>query len=212
VLRLGILLAVLAAGFVAFAVLDVVGTQDVRDAVDAFGPLAPLAYVLIAAVLGCLLMPGPVLAAVSGLLFGALLGTVVTICSATLSAVLGLLLARGAAQDPVAALGGERFDRLAELARRHGLWAVVAQRLVPGVPDNASNLAFGTLGLAVWQIAAGTLIGSTPRAFSYTAAGATVDDPASPLGIAALVVFLLTGAAGLAVGARLLRDRRRTAG
>ena len=43
------------------------------------GPAAPLAYVVVSAVLGAVFVPGPILAAGSGVLFGPLLGTFVTL-------------------------------------------------------------------------------------------------------------------------------------
>ena len=42
----------------------------------------------------------------------------------------------------------------------------------------------------------GTLIGSSPRAFAYTALGDSVDDGASPLAIVAIGVVVVTGAVG----------------
>jgi uncharacterized membrane protein YdjX (TVP38/TMEM64 family) len=207
-LRLGIFLAALAAGFTAFAVLDVVDTGDVRAWADGFGPLAPVAFVPLSALLGCLLVPGPVLAGASGALFGTATGTLVTIAASTCGAVLGLHVARLAGRDAVAELGGERYARLAALAERHGLGAVVAQRLLPAVPDAPCTYAFGTLGIRTWQIALGTAVGSAPRAFSYTAIGASLDDPSSPAAIAGVVVLVLVSLVGAEVGRRIYVERR----
>ena len=158
--------------------------------------------------LGAAFVPGPLLAGTSGLLFGPVAGTFVTIAAATLSAVLSLFVGRGAA--------GEQFDRRAEdrerlaalaaLARRHGTLAVALQRLAPFIPDAPVSYLFGALGLSVWQIALGTLVGSAPRAFSYTAIGASLDDPGSAVawaGVATLAVTTLAG--GWLVRRRLRR-------
>ena len=208
-LRLGAVVAVLLAAFAAFWVFDLVDRGDVRALVDRFGVLAPLAYVVIAAVLGTALVPGPVLAAASGLLFGAAVGTVVTIASATLGAVMALLLARRAAGEAFTAVSGPRLQAVAALAERHGIAAVVVQRLAPGVPDAPASYVFGVLGTTVWQIAAGTAIGAAPRAFSYTAIGASVDDPGSGLGWAGLAGVIVTGIVGAEVLRRLVRRSRR---
>ncbi|HYF26475.1 MAG TPA: TVP38/TMEM64 family protein [Baekduia sp.] len=209
--RLAIFAAAVVAGFLLFAVLDVVDTREVQDAVDRAGAWAPLVYVPVSAVLGCLLVPGPVLAGVSGALFGTATGTVVTLCASVAGAVLGLRIARWAGRDAAAELGGERLEALSAALERHGLGAVVAQRLAPGVPDAPSTYAFGLLGLRTWQIALGTAIGSAPRAFSYTAIGASLDDPTGPGAIAGAVVLVLVSVVGAEVARRTF-VRARAAG
>ena len=156
--------------------------------------------------LGAALVPGPLLAATSGLLFGTLLGTAVTIAASTLSAVVSLLLGRGAARAEVDRRieDRERAAALVALARRRGTVAVILQRLAPFVPDAPVSYLFGAVGLRVWQIALGTVIGSAPRAFSYTSIGASLDDPGSPLAIAGWAGVALTGLAGLLLGRRWL--------
>lgn len=201
--RLAVVLAAAVAAFLAFWVFDVLDEEDVRSIVDPFGPLAAPAYVVVAALLGLAFVPGPLLAGTSGLLFGAALGTIVTLSSAILSAVLGLLIARRAVSEPP-----QRLDRVADFTRRHGFVAVIVQRLIPGMPDAPANYAFGALGLRVWQIALGTLIGSAPRSFSYTSIGASVDDPSSPLAIAGVVGLVVTSILGAEIGRRLYVKRR----
>jgi uncharacterized membrane protein YdjX (TVP38/TMEM64 family) len=177
----------------AFWVFDLVDSAQVRDWIDPLGAAAAPVFVVVSAVLGAALVPGPILAGTSGLLFGALLGTVVTIVAATLSAIVSLFVGRHAGSAEVEL----RMGRFAELARRHGTLAVALQRLAPFVPDAPVSYLFGALGLSVWQIALGTLIGSTPRAFAYTSIGASLDDPGSPLAIAGWAVVVVTGLVGL---------------
>ena len=73
------------------------------------------------------------------------------------------------------------------------------------VPDGPFNYAFGVAGVAVWPLVLGTLIGSAPRAFAYTALGDALDDPASPLAFVAIGVVVVTGAVGTVVALRLRR-------
>lgn len=186
-------------GFLAFWVFDLVSEDDVRDLVEPLGAGAAPAYVIVAALLGAALVPGPLLAGVSGLLFGAALGTAVTIAAATLTAVLGLVLGRGAARETF------HDRRLARLAERHGLLAVVVARLAPGLPDAPASYIFGATRVRVWQIALGTVVGAAPRAFSYTSIGASLDDPASPLALAGFAGIVLTGIAGAVLVRRVSR-------
>jgi uncharacterized membrane protein YdjX (TVP38/TMEM64 family) len=85
---------------------------------------------------------------------------------------------------------------------------VIVQRLIPGVPDAPANYAFGALGLRVWQIALGTLIGSAPRSFSYTSIGASLDDPSSPVAVIGVVVLVVVSIAGAELARRVLVKRR----
>lgn len=177
--------------------LDLLDTAQVRGWIEPLGAIAAPAYVLLAALLGAALVPGPVLAGVSGLLFGAVLGTLVTISAAVLGAVIALLTARHAAGAQFADVSGRRLQALAALAERHGVLGVIVQRLAPGVPDAPCSYLFGLLGVRVWQIAAGTAIGAAPRAFSYTSIGASLDDPTSPLAYAGAIGVIVTGLVGL---------------
>lgn len=171
-----------------------------RDWVEPLGAAAPPAYVVLSAVLGAALVPGPLLAATSGLLFGAALGTAVTIAASTLSAILSLVVGRHAGRAHLE----PRARPLAELAQRHGTLAVALQRLAPFIPDAPVSYLFGALGLRVWQIALGTMLGSAPRAFSYTSIGASLDDPGSPLAVAGWAGVAVTGVVGLLLGRRWL--------
>lgn len=207
--RLAFLIVALSAAGLVFTVGGLVDVEQVRDVVEDLGPLAPVAYVVLGALLAAILVPGPVLAGASGLLFGPLVGTVVTLCSAVGTSVIALLLGRAAGRDGArSVLGPARASATEGLLARRGLLAVVAQRLLPGVPDAPASYAFGALGATVTQIVLGTLIGAAPRAFAYTAVGASLDDPTSPLAIAGLVVWVVVAVAGAEVGRRLWRARR----
>ena len=206
-IRIAILTAALVAGFLAFWVLDVLDSEQVRDWVDPLGAGAAPAFILLSALLGAALVPGPILAGTSGLLFGAAAGTLVTIAAATLSAVLSLVVGRHAGRDVVEPLA----PSVTELAQRHAVLAVALQRLAPLIPDAPVSYVFGALGLRAWQIALGTVIGSAPRAFAYTSIGASLDDPGSPLALAGWGALVLTGIAGALLGRRYVTSARSSA-
>ena len=132
-MRLAVFAVFLVVLFYLLAVKHVVNIEDVRRSVKATGPLAPFAYIVLSAVLGAIFVPGPILAASSGLLFGPLLGVFVTLGATVGTAVVASLLGRRAGRDSARALlGAARADRLDALIQRRGLWAVVGQRFIPG--------------------------------------------------------------------------------
>lgn len=195
--RLAVFVALLSLLFYLTAIERVIDVAAVRALIESAGPLAPLAYVVVSAVLGALLVPGPLLAAGSGFLFGPVLGTFVTLGATVGSAVITAAVGRRAGRDSARALLGEpRADRIDRLIERGGLWAVVGQRFVPGINDALASYTFGAFGVPLWQMAVGALIGSAPKAFAYTALGSTVGEFSAPLLAAAIVVWCLTAVVG----------------
>src|ERR1700743_2258086 len=197
VIRLAVFAALLVVLFYLLAVKHVVNIEDVRRTVKATGPAAPLTYIVLSAVLGAIFVPGPILAASSGLLFGPLLGVFVTLGATVGTAVVASLLGRRAGRDSARALlGAARADRLDQQIQRRGLWAVVGQRFIPGISDALASYAFGAFGVPVWQMAVGAFIGSAPRAFVYTALGASIGDLSSPLAYSAIAIWCVTAIVG----------------
>lgn len=208
-MRLALFAAFLLTLFYLVAVRRVIDIEAVRGTVAATGPVAPLLYIPAAALLAAIFVPGPLLAAGSGLLFGPVLGTVVTLCSAATTAVIAAVIGRRAGRDSARALIGNQWaDRIDEQIRRHGLWAVVGQRFVPGISDAMASYTFGAFGVPLWQMAVGALIGSAPRAFVYTALGASLSDLNSPLAYAAIAVWCLTAIIGAFAAHRGYRSWR----
>ncbi|MCW1958566.1 MAG: TVP38/TMEM64 family protein [Mycobacterium sp.] len=212
ILRLAVFVSLPLALFYPVAVKRVVDIDAVRGAVAAGGPIAPLLYIPVSALLASIFVPGPLLAAGSGLLFGPVLGTFVTLGSSALTAVIAALVGRHAGKDSARALiGADWAGRIDSQIQRHGLWAVVGQRFIPGISDALASYTFGAFGMPLWQMAVGALIGSAPRAFVYTALGASISDLTSPLAYAAIAVWCVTaiiGAFGAHRGYRSWRARR----
>lgn len=197
VVRLALFAAFLLGLFYLVAVTRVVDVEDIRRTVSATGPAAPLTYIVGSAVLGAVFVPGPILAAGSGVLFGPVLGTFVTlgatIGTAMITSLVGRRAGRGSAR---ALLGAQRADRIDGQIERRGLWAVVGQRFIPGISDALASYAFGAFGVPLWQMAVGAFIGSAPRAFVYTALGASIGDLSAPLAYTAIAVWCVTAIIG----------------
>jgi uncharacterized membrane protein YdjX (TVP38/TMEM64 family) len=202
IVRLAVFAAFLMVMFYLVAVARVIDLEQVRHAISATGPAAPLTYVVVSAVLGALFIPGTILAAGSGVLFGPVLGLFVTLGATVGTSIVASLIGRRAGRDSArAVLGTKRADRIDALIERRGLWAVVGQRFVPGISDALASYAFGAIGVPLWQMAVGSFIGSAPRAFVYTALGASIGHLSSPLAYSAIAVWCVTAIAG-AFGAR----------
>ncbi|MGV9818818.1 TVP38/TMEM64 family protein [Nocardia xishanensis] len=209
IVRLALSVAFLLAMFYLVAIARVIDVESVRDMIAATGPAAPLAYALVSAALGAVFVPGTILAAGSGLLFGPLVGTFVTLGSAVGTAIVTSFLGRRAGRESTRGLlGAERSARIDAQIERRGLWAVVGQRFVPGISDALASYVFGAFGVPLWQMVVGSLIGSAPRAFVYTALGASIGDLSAPLAYSAIAVWCVTAIIGAFAAHRGYRSWR----
>jgi len=186
-----------------------VSESGLREAIEPLGAAAPIAFVPLSALLSMAFVPSPILASAAGLLFGTAEGFLVSICATTLAAGLAVVLAARAGRPGVQELDGPRVKEIGALAERHGMAAVIVQRLLPGVPDAPFSYLFGLAGVKAWQVALGTLVGTAPRAFSYVALGDAAGSGDADLAVAAGALLAVTSLAGAAVGLTVLRRSRR---
>ncbi|QLY29946.1 TVP38/TMEM64 family protein [Nocardia huaxiensis] len=211
--RLGVFAVFLLGMFYLVAIARVIDVGRIREMVGETGPIAPVVYGVVAAGLGAVFVPGPILAAGSGILFGAFVGTFVTlgatVGTAATAAFLGSRAGRGSVRG---VLGEERAERIDAQVQKYGLWAVVGQRFVPGISDAMAAYAFGAFGIPVWQMAVGAFIGSAPRAFVYTALGASIGELNAGLAYAAIAVWCVTAVLGAIVAHRGYRSWREQRG
>jgi uncharacterized membrane protein YdjX (TVP38/TMEM64 family) len=176
--------------------------QRVRDWVDGYGVAGPLVFGAVSSALTVALFPGPLLAGASGLLFGTVLGTPISIASATLGAVLAFSLSRWLAHDAVERLQGPRLAALRAWIGRRGFLSILYARIAPGIPYSLVNYAAGMSPVSLRAFAAATALGCAPRAFAYTALGGSLDDLRSPEAVVAVVVLVGMAVAGLVLGRR----------
>lgn len=202
--RLAVLVVVITALPLVLWLWQPVSVGALRSWVDGYGLVAPLAFLVVSTALGTALFPGPLLAAASGLLFGAAVGTVTTVTGAVLTALLSREIGARAGRAGATEVLGRRAAAVSQV----GAETVLVQRLAPGLPDGPFSYAFGALGVTRRAILVGTALGTLPRAFSYTALGASLADPVSPLAWAGWAGVLLSAGVG-ALAARRLSVRLR---
>jgi uncharacterized membrane protein YdjX (TVP38/TMEM64 family) len=201
-LRLGLLVAVLAACIVVLASTGSLSARRVRDWVDGYGAAGPLVFIALSAGLTVVLFPGPLLAGASGLLFGTALGFPVSLAAAVLGASIAFSLSRWWAHDAVLSLSGERLLAIRAWLQRRGFVSVLYARIAPGVPYTLVNYAAGLTSVRLLVFAGATALGAAPRAFAYTALGGSLGNLRSPEAIAAAAVLVV-----MALGGALLLRR-----
>jgi uncharacterized membrane protein YdjX (TVP38/TMEM64 family) len=174
------------------------------DAVDAakvwvadLGVLGPVVFVVLCAVAVMGFLPASVLCAVSGLLFGPVLGIPVVWTGALLGAAGSFLIGRGLSKDAVERLAGRRMASVNALLDRYGAATVLVLRLLPLGPFALLNYVLAVTSIRLRGFLIGTGAGIAPGMVVYTALGGTAEDPSSPaflLSVGSLVVMTVVGA------------------
>jgi len=129
-------------------------------------------YVLVVA----LSLPGgAVLTVAGGLLFGWLIGGLITVVAATLGATAIFLIARSSLGEPLAARAGPWLGRFRAGFQENALSYLLFLRLVPVFPFWVVNLAPALLGVSLRQYVIATALGIIPGTFAFAFAGAGLD-------------------------------------
>lgn len=149
------------------------------------------------------MLPVPILAALSGFLFGAIPGALYNVVGMSAGCVLAFLLGRFFLSRH-AGRWIDKHPRLRAFNRgleRQGWTFILSTRLLPGFPIKVSNYLFGGLGYPLKAFLIGNFIGLMPYQFAGAYAGsllADLSDPAQlaawarePLGLAVSVLGLV---------------------
>lgn len=152
-----------------------------RAALDAWVAARPVAsaaaYVLAYVVVVALSLPGGVVMTLAGgLLFGAWIGTGLTVLGATIGACALFLVARSALAPLVAGRAAGLVDRIRPGLERDGFFYLLTLRLIPVVPFWLANLAPALVGMPFGAYAAATAIGIIPGTAVFSGIGAGLGD------------------------------------
>ena len=164
-----------------------------------FGVWAYLLFVLAFVVLAMFPIPSTLWVLLGGSLFGPLVGTVLSVFSATVAAVLAFVIGRFLARDYVRTHAGPRVRQVMRGVDAEG-WRVVAMtRLIPVFPFAPTNYALGLTGIRLQSYAWTTGIALIPNLAAYTWLGHATRQAMSGaesliqilLGVLALIALLL---------------------
>ena len=126
------------------------------------GPLTPLAVMLAYVIGGFLVLPVTLMAAVTGAVFGPLVGALYAISGATLSAFVSYTIGRKLGRDALRRLAGKRLNELSMRFARRGLVAMIFVRIVPIAPFTIVNIVAGASHIRLLDFILGTIVGLAP--------------------------------------------------
>lgn len=150
-----------------------IDAQSLRSYIMAFGPLAPLALIVLQAA-QVIVAPvhGQVLTLVAGYLFGGWWGTLYTMLGITVGSTIAFWLSRRYGrrnvEDIVHDDALEQFDAVSEA---YGAPALLLCFLVPGLPDDVNCFAGGLTDIPLWHLLAIAIVGRAPGSFLVNVVG-----------------------------------------
>jgi uncharacterized membrane protein YdjX (TVP38/TMEM64 family) len=129
------------------------------------------------------LMPGSLLALLTGLIYGWGWGSVLALAGVSSGAFLAFFISRTLAREPLTRLLQHRswYIRLQSMLRDNGLGFVLLVRLVPLFPFTGLNFACGLLPIRLVDYVIGSLLGMLPSTFVYNYLGHTGCQLVEPL-------------------------------
>lgn len=164
---------------------SLVTPQQIQDAVSQCGSWAAAAYIGLFTLLPAFFFPVAVLALAGGLLFGLVWGSIYTFLGAILNCSVMFLLARYVGREKVAQLIQSKLSplwqsRLQALNSSGGFILLIVLRLIPAVPYNLINYAFGLTGMSFRTYILASAIGIIPGTLAFINIGDKALDVTSP--------------------------------
>ena len=182
--------------------------QELQAALQGLGSWAAIGYIGLFTLLPAFFFPVAVLALAGGLLFGLWLGSLYTFLGAILNCTLMFFLARFSGRKQVEALIEKKLSpvwqqRLANLNSNSGFALLIILRLIPAVPYNLINYAFGLSAMKYSTYILASSIGIIPGTFAFINIGDKALDVTSPDFWIAIGLLLLLLAVTAALGKKL---------
>lgn len=181
-----------------------VSPRELQMLLQGFGHWAALGYIGLFTVLPAFFFPVAVLALAGGLLFGLWLGSLYTFLGAVLNCTLMFFLARYIGRNRVETLLAQKLSpvwqhRLKHLDSRSGFLLLIILRLIPAVPYNLINYAFGLSAMSYPTYILASCIGIIPGTVAFINIGDKALDVTSPdfwLAVGLLLLLAVTALLG----------------
>ncbi|ATB30581.1 membrane protein [Melittangium boletus DSM 14713] len=172
------------------------------------GHWAPLAFIFLLGVRPAVLLPGQLFAAVGGILFGTVLGTVYSLLGSLLATGLIHLLASRFGRGPMKRLAGHRHDGLQRAARNHGFQVGFLACINSVIPGDVMLAAASASGARYLPLALGAAVGSIPGTLLTTSFGSSLSQGKTWTTLASVAGLLVSLALGVFLGRRLAREMK----
>lgn len=192
-----------------------VTAQSIRDWVNSFGVLAPIAYIAVWSVLPIFFFPVPILALAGGLSFGLIDGSIYTIIGAVINSSLIFWIANLLTKDMVTKylqkkMPNKWWNRFMNMGKKDGFFVVFICRLIPVMPYNVINYASGLTEISFLNYSLATVLGILPGTVIFLNVGDKILDIHSSKFIWSIVFVIILTISSIILGKYVSKraDRR----
>jgi len=159
----------------AFDIVESVAAAE--DLIQSWGPWGMLASVALMIVHSIVPFPAEILAIANGMLYGPVLGALLTWVGGMCGALLAFGLARFLGRPFVErVLAAERLGPIDRWAQHHGGMTLLLARLIPVIAFNLLNYGAGLTNMSWWTFTWATAVGILPMCILMATAGASILD------------------------------------
>jgi len=172
-----VIIGMVTAGVVAAVVADVdISARGFEEAIRALGMWGVLASIGLMVLHSFIPFPAELVAIANGMVYGPVLGTLITWTGAMLGAAVAFCLARTLGRPFVERMvSRHHWERLDEWAAQDGWRVVLVSRLIPVIAFNLVNYAAGLTRLTWWQFLWTTGVGILPLTFLMVVMGDNIE-------------------------------------
>lgn len=151
--------------------------RQLQAQIESLGWIGIFAFVALYAVVAVTPIPVTIMAVTGGLLFGVILGSVLSVVGVLIGCWGAYWLARALGRQVVTKLLGSYGQRIEHHLEGAGFQAVCMLRLLPGIPYWPVNYGSGAFGIGQRDFLVASVVSTIPGQVSLVAIGTFIADP-----------------------------------
>ncbi|NMO21126.1 TVP38/TMEM64 family protein [Pyxidicoccus fallax] len=185
---------------------DFIDQKRIAAVLEPFGRAAPLAYIAFLAIRPVTLLPGQLLTAVGGMMFGTLAATLYSLTGSFLSAMLLFAVARKLGTRLMKRLAGGKYPAIARAAKRHDFLFALLSCINPLFPTDVMLVAAAASGARLWPSLAGIMLGTIPGTFLTAQFGSGLAQGRTVMTVVSAVGLVVSLVIGVFIGRRFYKE------
>lgn len=170
------------------------------------GTWAPLAFVLLLGARPVTLLPGQLFAAVGGILFGTVMGSVYALLGSLLATSLIHALSHRFGQKAMKRLAGARREGIQRAAQKHGFLVGLFACTNMVIPADIVIAVASASGARLWPLALGAVVGSLPGTLLTAFFGSSLSQGKTWTTVASVAGLVVSLGVGICLGRKLARE------
>lgn len=168
-----------------------VDIDKIQAFVESFGIWGVLVFIIFAALRPFLFIPSAITFVLGGVIFGTLLGSLVSLIGLLAGSSLCYLLASKFQGVFSKFVGDKYIAKLEKIKEKDAIKTLFMMRVTPGFPIDPVSYGAGLTGINYYDFFLGTLLGIGPKVFLYTFLGDGIEDLVSIRTIGVFIVLFL---------------------